>query len=126
MLIIRQLGALPLPPVYQAMRAFTDQRGPDTPDELWLLEHPPVYTQGLNGRPEHLLTPSEIPVIAIDRGGQITYHGPGQLVLYCLLDLKRAGIGFGVRKLVCALERAVIALLAEHPAFTLARANWLR
>jgi lipoyl(octanoyl) transferase len=93
------------------MRAMTDARGPDTPDELWLLEHPPVYTQGLAGRPEHVLDPGDIPVVATDRGGQVTYHGPGQLVAYPLLDLER--LGLGIRSLVCLLEGVVIDQLAE-------------
>ncbi len=92
------------------MRTFTDNRGPDTPDELWLLEHPPVYTQGLAGRPEHVLDPGDIPVIQTDRGGQITYHGPGQLVAYPLLDLER--LGLGIRNLVALLEGVTIDVLA--------------
>jgi lipoyl(octanoyl) transferase len=94
------------------MQRFTDERGPGTRDELWFLEHPPVFTQGLNGRPEHLLAPGDIPVVRIDRGGQVTYHGPGQLVVYPLLDLRRLGIG--VRELVVALERAVAGLAREQ------------
>jgi lipoyl(octanoyl) transferase len=99
-------------PTWQAMQDFTATRGPDTPDELWLLEHPPVYTLGLAGRPEHLLRQSGIPLVKIDRGGQITYHGPGQIVVYLLLDLKRRGIG--VKELVRRMEQAVIDLLAEY------------
>jgi lipoyl(octanoyl) transferase len=95
-----------------AMRDFTASRGPETPDELWLLQHPPVYTLGLNTNPAHLLAAGNIPVIQTDRGGQVTYHGPGQLVAYLLLDLQRAGLG--IRKVVCALENAVIALAAAH------------
>ena len=91
------------------MREFTDRRGSDTADELWLTEHEPVFTQGLNGRAEHLLAPGDIPVVQIDRGGQVTYHGPGQILLYCLLDIQRLGIG--VKGLVGALERAAIELL---------------
>ena len=97
---------------WAAMRAFTDAREADTPDELWLLEHPPVFTLGQAGRPEHLLAPGTIPVVQTDRGGQITYHGPGQLVAYLLLDLRRAGIG--IKRLVERLEQSVIDLLAEH------------
>ncbi len=97
---------------WAAMRAFTEARETTTPDELWLLEHPPVFTLGQAGRPEHLLAPGAIPVIQTDRGGQVTYHGPGQLVAYLLFDLRRAGIG--VRCLVGLLEQAVIDLLAEH------------
>ena len=93
------------------MREFTDARGPDTPDELWLVEHDPVFTQGLAGKPEHLLAPGDIPVVQTDRGGQVTYHGPGQVVAYPLLDLKRLGVG--VRCLVDRLEQAVIDVLAD-------------
>ncbi|MFN3397950.1 MAG: lipoyl(octanoyl) transferase LipB [Sulfurimicrobium sp.] len=110
--ITRYLGLVEYQPTFQAMQDFTAQRGPDTPDEIWLLQHPPVYTQGLAGKPEHLLRVSDIPVVKIDRGGQITYHGPGQIVAYLLLDLKRHGIG--VKELVRRMEQAVIELLAEH------------
>lgn len=112
MLLVRKLGLTPYMPVWEAMRQFTDARGPDTPDELWLLEHEPVYTQGLAGRPEHVLTPGDIPVIQTDRGGQVTYHGPGQLVAYPLVDLNRAGIG--IRTLVHRIEEAVIRFLDGH------------
>jgi len=95
-----------------AMREFTAARGPDTPDELWLLEHPPVYTLGLNTDRAHLLSAGDIPVVQTDRGGQVTYHGPGQLVAYVLVDLQRAQLG--VRQVVSALEDAVIALAARH------------
>ncbi len=101
------------------MRNFSAARDPDTPDELWLVEHPPVYTQGLKGKPEHLLRPGDIPVVATDRGGQVTYHGPGQLVVYCLIDLKRAELG--IRKLVSSLENAVIELLAGYGVAAVAR-----
>jgi lipoyl(octanoyl) transferase len=94
------------------MRAFTDARGPDTEDQLWLLEHPPVYTLGQAGRLEHLLQPGEIPVVHCDRGGQVTYHGPGQLIAYLLLDMRRSGLG--VRRLVRLLEESVVALLARR------------
>jgi lipoyl(octanoyl) transferase len=93
------------------MRAFTDARGPDTADELWTLEHPPVYTLGQAGRPAHVLDPGPVPVVRSDRGGQVTYHGPGQVVGYVLYDLRRGGIG--IRTLVQRLEQAVLALLAE-------------
>lgn len=93
------------------MQEFTQQRDADTPDEIWLLEHPPVFTLGMNAAPEHLLAPGDIPVVQIDRGGQVTYHGPGQLVIYPLLDVRR--LGLGVRQLVMALENAVIALMAD-------------
>lgn len=99
-------------PVWRAMQRFTETRTGETFDELWQVEHPPVFTVGLNGKPEHLLAPGAIPVIAIDRGGQVTYHGPGQLVLYPLLDLRR--LKLGVRELVTRLEQAVITLLAEY------------
>jgi lipoyl(octanoyl) transferase len=94
------------------MSGFTDKRGPDTPDEIWLLEHPPVYTLGLNANRSHLIAPGNVDVVQVDRGGQVTYHGPGQLVAYALLDLKRAGLG--VRDLVGALEKAMIAVAALH------------
>lgn len=94
------------------MREFTDQRGRETVDALWLVEHDPVFTQGLAGRPEHLLAAGEIPVVQADRGGQVTYHGPGQLVLYPLIDLERRRLG--VRCLVAELEQAVINVLADH------------
>jgi len=106
---------------WAAMRAFTDTREADTPDELWLLEHPPVFTLGQAGCPEHLLAPGEIPVIQTDRGGQVTYHGPGQLVAYLLLDLHRAGIG--IKRLVNRLEQAIIELLATHGVAAERRAN---
>ncbi|MEA3639025.1 MAG: lipoyl(octanoyl) transferase LipB [Lamprobacter sp.] len=98
--------------VWTKMRAFTDARGTDTDDELWLLEHAPVFTLGQAGLAEHLLDPGPIPVVKCDRGGQVTYHGPGQLVAYLLLDLKRARIG--IKQLVHLLEQAVMDLLAEH------------
>lgn len=117
----RRLGRQPYIATLEAMRAFTDQRGPGTGDELWLLEHDPVFTQGLAGRAEHVLDAGTIPVVASDRGGQVTYHGPGQLVVYCLLDLRRAGLG--VRALVTALEESVIELLAGSGQPARARAD---
>lgn len=108
----RRLGHCDYSPVFEAMRAFTEARAAGTPDELWSVEHPPVFTQGMAGKAEHLLAPGEIPVIQVDRGGQVTYHGPGQVVVYCLLDVRR--LGFSVRGLVTALERSVIDLLAAH------------
>jgi len=108
-------------PVWQAMRDFTDRRGPETPDELWLLEHRPVFTLGQAGLRSHLLDPGAISVIQTDRGGQVAYHGPGQLVAYLLLDLRRAGLG--VRRLVNLLEEAVISLLAEESLAAVARAD---
>ena len=110
--IVRQLGRAGYEPTWRAMQAFTDARDAVTPDELWFLEHDPVFTQGLNGKAEHLIAPGDIPVVGIDRGGQVTYHGPGQLVMYALVDLRRHGIG--VRELVVALEDSVIALAARH------------
>ena len=111
-ILVRQLGLVEYQPTFQAMQDFTARRSAETPDEIWLLQHPPVYTQGLAGKPEHLLRTSEIPVVKIDRGGQITYHGPGQVVAYILLDLKRHGMG--VKELVRRMEQAVIDLLAAH------------
>jgi lipoyl(octanoyl) transferase len=108
-MIIRQLDRADYVPTWEAMRAFTQQRTPDTEDELWLVEHPPVFTLGQAGRREHLLAPTEIPVIATDRGGQITYHGPGQVVAYPLLDLRRLGIF--VKELVFRIEQAAIQTL---------------
>ena len=110
--LVRHLGRVAYEPTWRRMQAFTETRGADEADELWLLEHPPVFTLGLNGSREHLLAPGDIPVVQVDRGGQVTYHGPGQLVVYPLLDLGRAGLG--VRPLVCALERAVIRCVAGY------------
>jgi lipoyl(octanoyl) transferase len=98
-------------PTWRAMQAFTRARGPDTPDDLWLLEHPPVFTLGLAGRREHVLAPGDIPVVETDRGGQVTYHGPGQAVAYALLDLRRNALG--VKALVQRLEAAAIEVLAD-------------
>jgi len=109
---VRQLGRIEYRTAFAAMQAFTDARDAATLDELWLLEHPPVFTLGLNGRPEHLLAPGDISVIQVDRGGQVTYHGPGQLVVYVLLDLRRAQLG--VRQLVTLLEQSVIELLVQY------------
>jgi lipoyl(octanoyl) transferase len=111
-LLVRQLGLQPYHTTWQAMQNYTDTRTASSPDQLWLLEHPPVFTLGQAGKTEHLLDPGEIPVIKTDRGGQVTYHGPGQLVAYLLLDLRRARIG--VRTLVSHLEQTVISLLAEY------------
>jgi lipoyl(octanoyl) transferase len=108
--IVRRLGRVEYEPTWRAMQRLTDERGPDTSDEIWLLEHPPVFTLGMNAAREHVLVPGDIPVVQIDRGGQVTYHGPGQLVVYPLIDLRRAGMG--VRDLVTGLERAVIDYLA--------------
>jgi lipoyl(octanoyl) transferase len=111
-LVIRDLGRHDYTQVWHAMQQFTDQRDEQTADELWLVEHPAVFTQGQAGKAEHLLLPGEIPVVKVDRGGQVTYHGPGQLVVYVLLDIKRRKIG--VRQLVTLLEQVLIELLAEH------------
>jgi lipoyl(octanoyl) transferase len=110
--LVRALGRAEYEPVWRAMQAFTQSRGPDTADELWFVEHPPVFTLGLAAKPEHVLDAGSIPVVRIDRGGQVTWHGPGQLVAYVLLDLRRAG--FGVRELVRRLEQSVIDLLAGY------------
>ncbi|EIC13790.1 lipoyl(octanoyl) transferase LipB [Kingella kingae] len=109
---IVQLGTRDYEPVFSAMKQFNEQRTPDTEDELWVVEHNPVFTQGLAGKPEHLLFSSSIPVVQIDRGGQITYHGLGQLVVYTLIDFKRRKQS--VRHIVSALENAIIATLAEY------------
>jgi lipoyl(octanoyl) transferase len=109
---IRALGRADYEPVWRAMQAFTKARDDSTPDELWFVEHPPVFTLGLAAKPEHVLDAASIPVVRIDRGGQVTYHGPGQLVAYVLLDLRRAG--FGVKELVRRLEQSVIDLLAGY------------
>ncbi|MBK8118598.1 MAG: lipoyl(octanoyl) transferase LipB [Sulfuritalea sp.] len=111
-MIIRRLGRVDYPASFAAMRDFTAARDDDTTDELWLCEHPPVFTQGLSGRPEHLLKDIGIPVVQVDRGGQITYHGPGQVVAYLLLDLRRCELK--VRELVQGIEQAVIDLLAGY------------
>jgi len=110
--LLRHLGHRPYLPVWQEMQAFTDQRTASSADELWLVEHPAIFTVGLNGKPEHLLDPGTTPVLQVDRGGQVTWHGPGQAVLYLLIDLRRRGLG--VRALVSIMEQAVIALLADH------------
>lgn len=109
---IKDLGRTDYAPVWQAMKQFTDTRDAKTPDQLWLTEHNPVYTQGLNGRQEHLLMTGDIPVVQVDRGGQVTYHGPGQLVIYCLLDLQR--LGLGIRQLVTDIEQSIIDLLQYY------------
>ena len=111
-LIVRRLGLRPYEPVWRAMQRFTDERTPDSVDELWLVEHPAVFTQGQAGKSEHVLAPGDIPVIKVDRGGQVTYHGPGQIVAYPLLDIRRLGIG--VRELVRRLEEAIIEVLQQY------------
>jgi lipoyl(octanoyl) transferase len=108
----RVLGRVDYLPTYQAMQDYTAQRGPDTPDALWLCEHPPVFTQGLAGKADHLLVPGDIPVVQTNRGGQVTYHGPGQIVAYPLIDLRRAG--YFVKEYVYRLEEAIIRTLAHY------------
>ena len=110
--LIRYLGTAPYEPTWRAMQRFTDERQDATADEIWFAEHPPVFTLGLNAGREHLLAPGDIPVVQIDRGGQVTYHGPGQLMIYPLLNLRR--LKLGPRGLVVALENAVIAYAAER------------
>lgn len=112
MLIIKQLGCVAFDTVWQQMRDFTDNRNANTPDELWLLEHPSVFTLGQAGKPEHILYAGEIPIIKTDRGGQVTYHGQGQLVGYCLFDIKR--LNMGVRELVETLEDVLVDTLAHY------------
>jgi lipoyl(octanoyl) transferase len=109
--LIKHLGVVPYEPTWRAMQRFTDDRDSSTPDEIWMVEHPPVFTLGLNASREHLLSPGDIPVVQIDRGGQVTFHGPGQLVIYPLINLRRQELG--VRQLVVALENAVIAYVGE-------------
>ncbi len=111
-LIVRRLGVQPYETIWHAMQEFTNNRTAETPDEIWIVEHPPVYTQGQAGKAEHLLHLTSIPVVQSDRGGQITYHGPGQLVFYPLLDVRR--LGLGVRELVTALEQSIVGLLQKY------------
>ena len=111
-LLVRRLGLMEYEPVWRAMQSFTDHRDTNTADELWLVEHPPVFTQGQAGRAEHVLAPGDIPVIQVDRGGQVTYHGPGQVVAYPLVNLKRKGVG--VRDFVNRIEEAIIRVLAHY------------
>jgi lipoyl(octanoyl) transferase len=118
-LIIRDLGVVDYTETWQRMQQFTDNRDESTVDEIWLLEHPPVFTQGQAGKEEHLLFPGDIPVVKVDRGGQVTYHGPGQLVAYVLLDIKRRKIG--VRELVTMIEQVIVGALAAHAVNAYAR-----
>ena len=111
-LVVRHLGVVDYLPTLEAMRRLTAERDEQTPDEIWLLQHPRVFTQGQAGRPEHLLAPGDIPVIQVERGGQVTYHGLGQLVAYLLLDLRR--LGLGVRELVTAMEQSLVDVLASY------------
>ena len=109
---VRHRGRQDYVPLWHEMQSFTDTRDENTADEIWFCEHPPVFTMGLNASKEHLLAPGDIPVVNIDRGGQVTFHGPGQLMVYPLIDLRRAGKG--VRKLVTALEQSVVDLVADY------------
>jgi lipoyl(octanoyl) transferase len=111
-LIVRRLGLTDYEAVWHAMQSFTDGRGEDTMDELWLVQHPPVFTQGQAGKAEHVLAPGDIPVIQVDRGGQVTYHGPGQIVAYPLVDIRRRNIG--IRELVNRIEESIIRVLGLH------------
>ncbi|MCH7829181.1 MAG: lipoyl(octanoyl) transferase LipB [Proteobacteria bacterium] len=119
MITIRNRGLQEYVPLWREMQTFTDTRDETTPDELWFTEHPPVFTMGLNADEEHLLTPGDIPVVQIDRGGQVTYHGPGQLMVYPLIDLKRANLG--VRTLVTALEQSIVDFVADYDIEAIAR-----
>jgi lipoyl(octanoyl) transferase len=110
-IVVRSLGRQAYEPLWRRMQAFTDERQADTADELWFCEHPSVFTLGLNARREHLLAPGDIPVVQVDRGGQVTYHGPGQLMIYPLIDIRRARLG--VRELVTGLEQSVVDLVAD-------------
>ncbi len=115
------LGRRDYVPLWREMQKFTDERDESTPDEIWFCEHPPVFTLGLNASKEHLLAPGDIPVVQIDRGGQVTFHGPGQLMVYPLIDIRRANIG--VRTLVSALEQSVVDLATEFDVTAAARAD---
>lgn len=118
-MIIRSLGMQDYEPLWRNMQRFTDERNASTPDEIWYTEHPPVFTLGMNASRDHLIAPGDIPVVQVDRGGQVTYHGPGQLMIYPLIDLKRAKLG--VRDLVTALEKCVVNLVAEFGIVAVAR-----
>ncbi len=111
-IIVRRMGKRDYEPVWREMQKFTDERDDDTPDELWLVEHPPVLTQGLAGKAEHILAAGDIPVVQVDRGGQVTYHGPGQIVAYPMINLRRHGIG--VKSLVGGIEQAIIDTVAIY------------
>ncbi len=111
-MIVRHLGQQPYQPTWQQMLQFTAERGQDTPDEIWLLQHPAIYTLGRSASREHLLTPGDIPILRVDRGGQVTYHGPGQILLYLMFDLRRARLG--VRQLVQLMEESIIDLLLPY------------
>lgn len=111
-IFLRRLGIADYEPVWREMQAFTDSRDNETPDQLWLVQHLPVFTQGQAGKAEHLLAPGDIPVIQVDRGGQVTYHGPGQVVAYPLVDIRRKGIG--VREFVRRIEDSIIGVLSQY------------
>ncbi len=111
-IIVRQLGSVPYEPTWRQMQEFTEERTESTVDEFWIVEHPPLFTLGRAAKEEHLLAPGDIPVVQIDRGGQVTYHGPGQLILYTMIDLQRRNLG--VRALVTALEQSIIQLLKTY------------
>lgn len=119
--VIKYLGRSDYEQTWQAMKKFTDQRDANTIDELWVTEHHPVFTQGLNGKPEHILQATDIPVVQVDRGGQVTYHGPGQLVIYCLLNIQR--LGFGVRELVSIIEQSIVDFLTQYDIDAFARSD---
>jgi lipoyl(octanoyl) transferase len=118
---LRELGLVDYQPTLDAMKAFTDDRDVETPDELWLLQHPRVFTQGQAGKAEHVLAPGDIPVIQVDRGGQVTYHGPGQWVIYLMVDIRRHQLG--VRDLVTLIEQSIVQLLGEYGIDGAARAD---
>lgn len=118
---VRYLGLVPYETTWQAMQDYTNERGPNDPDQIWLLQHPAVFTQGQAGKAEHLIAPGDIPVVKVDRGGQVTYHGPGQLVVYLLLDVKR--LGTGVRQLVSLMEDSVVAALKQAGVDAYAKAD---
>ena len=118
---VQTLGLRPYQETWDAMRDYTASRDAASEDQIWLVQHPPVYTQGQAGKPEHLLAPGDIPVIQIDRGGQITYHGPGQIIMYLLLDIRRAGIG--IRELVSLIEKTVVGYLHEQGISAQSRAD---
>lgn len=120
-MVVRYLGQVDYLPTLKAMRDFTAARDVATADEIWLLEHPPVFTQGQAGKPEHVLAAGDIPVVQVERGGQVTYHGPGQLVVYLMLDIRR--LDLGVRELVSTMERSLVGLLASYGIVAAPRAD---
>ncbi|RTE67040.1 lipoyl(octanoyl) transferase LipB [Amphritea opalescens] len=120
-IVVRDLGLVEYLPTWQSMQRFTAERTPDTVDEIWLLEHQPVFTQGHAGKTEHLLNPGDIPVVQVDRGGQVTYHGPGQLVVYLLLNIRRKK--FGVKELVARMEASIVELLQGYGVAAYAKAD---